>query len=198
MKYIRKIIKRVKSLIPIIKRVVIIEAHRNDPRPSLEPPAGVSFEQVTAENVDLVLSFRKQEVVEQFQKYLAQGDIGMYAICDGHVVGHAWAAVAEEPGRLVWGYLPVTSDTSIFLFGSVDPEYRGRKIFQHILAELIKLIFRKTKVERIRADVHIKNAPSLGGCDRVGFRRICIMPLLHWRGRKIPLRKIPNTDPPRT
>ena len=195
MGFIRKLIKYLFSFIPRLERKVIFEVRRHDPPPLLKPIAGIRFEQVTAENIALVSHFRSQDVVEQFRKYLAQGDLGVYAFCGDRVVGHGWAALPDGSGRLIWGYMPVTSDTITVMFFSVDPRFRGRKIFQHILAELIRLVFSKTDVSRILSDVAVCNAPSLAGFERVGFRRLCTPTLLKWRGHTIRLARIPKINP---
>ncbi len=184
-----------RKIIPRLQRKVILEVRRHDPPPLLKPIDGIHFEQVTAENVALVSHFRCQKVVANCRRYLAQGDLGIYAFCGDRVVGHGWVAIPNGLGRKIWGYMPVTRDTTSFMFFHIDPKFRGRKIFQHVLAELVKLTFSKSNVGRILSDVNVYNAPSIAGCERAGFRRICIVPLFLWCGITITLGRIPKSNP---
>ncbi len=185
------------SFIPKLQRYVVSEVRRHAPLLSLKPIDGIRIEQVTTENVASISHFRSQEVVESFRRYLAQGDLGIYAFYGDRAVGHAWAALPDGTRRLIWGHMPVTSDTVSFLFFSVDPQFRGRKIFQLMLVELVKLVFSTTNVSRVLADVPVYNAPSLAGVERAGFRRLCILPVLRWRGHTIRLARIPKAEPDR-
>lgn len=187
-----KLIKFLVSLVPRYRRRIIFEVRRHDPPPILKPAEGIRFEQVTVENVDMLSHYCSQSEVESRRKQLAQGDLGLYAFCDDRAVGQGWASMPSGIDRLLSGFLPVTSDTFPLRSFSVDPQFRGRKIYQHLLAEIAKLAFSKTNASRLLGNSYDDNYPSLAALERAGFHRICIVPIWEWRSRTIALKKIPD------
>lgn len=184
----------VAPLIPRIQRYTVFELGRQD---RLTPPptnAEIHIEQVTAGNVGAVASFRDENVLNTFRRYLADQDLGVYAYCGDAVVGHAWAAVWHGANRWVWDYMPVTADTACICFCSVSPAFRGRKIYQQMIVALTELVFASTDVRRILIDTAIDNGPSLSAIERVGFRRLLVLPVVRWRLHALGLRRIPRAQ----
>lgn len=186
--------KRLSSFIPRTERNAVFELRRQD-RVHMPPrSAELQVVAVTPSNVEAISSFRGESIVQVFRRFLANKQIGVYADYDGIVVGHAWAALWQGSKRMVWGYLPVDASTACIYFCSVSPLYRGRKIYQNMLVELAKAVFESTPVSRILISCAPDNLPSYSAIERVGFRRLLILPLLRWRGHVICFARIPEAE----
>lgn len=186
--------KRLRSFLPKTECNVIFELRRQDCVQM--PPRHVSLQvvPVTSNNVEAISSFRSEGIVQVFRRFLAQQQMGVYATYDGLAVGHAWAALWQGSTRRIWGYLPVDSSTASIYYCSVSPRYRGRKVFQNMLVDLAHTVFESTSVARILISCSPDNRPSYSAIERVGFRRVLILPLLRWRGHAICFARIPQAE----
>lgn len=182
-------------LIPKLQRYVVYEIGRQERLTAPKSKGEFRFEQVSADNVSAISSFRNKQVVRVFRRYVSEGDVGIYAFFGNEAVGHAWAAVWHGSDRSVWGYMPVTTDTACIYFCSVSPQFRGRNLYQHMLVKLAELVFRSTPVHRILIDSSADNLPSLSAIQRVGFRRLLVLPVLRWCGHTLRLARIPKHKP---
>jgi hypothetical protein len=177
---------------PTINRNVVFELLPQD-RIHVPPPVpDLNITRVTVDNVSAIASFRSASIVDVFRSHLAEHDIGIYAYSGTDAVGHAWAALWHGAKRRIWGYLPVDAGTAGIYFCAVSPSHRGRKIYQHMLVELVRLVFATTPTHRILISCAVHNLPSNAAIERVGFRRLCILTSLHWRGRTISFPGIPK------
>ena len=191
---IQRLRRRLSSLIPRVERNAVFEVLRRDTLNLPPRSPDLRIDQVTADNLQDISQFRNETVLQTFRQYLARKDIGVYAYCDGLAAGHAWAALWHGSKRLVWGYLPVDASTACIYFCSVSPSYRGRKTYQNMLVELSKLVFESTPVRRILISCALDNLPSYSAIERVGFRRLLILPILRWRGHMIRFARIPKVE----
>ena len=184
--------ERWRSSLPRVERNVVFQLLREDRMQEPVRNPALCVEQVTAENLAAASSFRSQGVVGVFRQFLAEREIGVYANCSGQVVGHAWAAIWHGAERLVCGYLPVDERTACIHFCSVSPAYRGRKIYQHMLVELVSIVLASTPVRRILISCAFDNLPSSAAIERVGFRRVTMLFVVQWKGRTLCLIRLPK------
>ena len=185
---------RLSALLPRVERNVVFELRRQDPVNMPPRSAELHLVPVTLANVEGISRFRHDGIVDLFRRFLAEGEIGVYAYWGDMAVGHAWAGLWHGSPRLVWGYLPVTSGTACIYFCSVSPSYRGRRIYQNMLVELIRVVCVSTPVRRIMISCELDNRPSYSAIERVGFRRLLVLPVLCWRGHRIRLATVPDTE----
>jgi len=192
----RRLRERVSPLIPRVERDAVFEllSQGQMNQPPRSPDLLLRVDRVTADNLTDVLQFRNENVLQAFRQYLADKDIGVYAYWDGLAVGHVWAALWHGSKRFVGGYLPVDVSTACMHFSSVSPSYRGHKIYQNMLVELAKIVFESTPVRRILISCSVDNLASYSAIERVGFRRLLILPVLRWGGRTIRFARIPKVE----
>ncbi len=84
---------------------------------------GFNMVELTLENIDEALSWRKPEVVQQLRSYLERGFAGWYAALGDEVAGYAFMAVAgTEPVKVRHIYLHPGEAGSMMVY--TRPEYR--------------------------------------------------------------------------
>jgi len=84
---------------------------------------GFDMEEVTPDNVDGALEFRKPEVVGQLRTYLAKGFRGWFAKLGDEIVGYAFmAAITDKPTIVRRLFLHPGEAGSILVYSR--PEYR--------------------------------------------------------------------------
>ncbi len=137
-----------------------------------EPGKSIELSAVTHENVDGVADFRPPSVAHRFREYLDNGEIGVYALSEGHVVGHAWADVCKHGSRISCGYMRIGPNEALIHYCNVSPECRGNNIYPAMLFELVQRLFAEEGVERVLIDTEVSNVPSLRGIAKVNFEKM--------------------------
>ena len=186
--------KYLRLLRPDFKRYRVYALDRQQTAMAPPPKTDLRVERVAADNVDDICGFRGARVAATFRRFLGEKDVGVYAYSAGVAVGHAWAAVWHGSDRLVWGYLPVDARTACIYYCSVSVECRGRKFYQNMLVELAGIVFRETQVQRILIASATSNPSSYAAIERVGFRFLLVLPVLHWSGRAFRMARIPPAE----
>ena len=187
--------KLLRLLRPEFKRYRVYVLDRQQTATAPAAKADLRVERVAANNVNDICGFRGDSVATTFRRFLDEKNIGVYAYSAGAAVGHAWAAVWHGADRLIWGYLPVNAQTACIYYCSVSVECRGRKFYQNMLAALAGIVFRETSACRILIATATDNPSSYSAIERVGFRLLLVLPVLHWWGRAIRLARIPPAPP---
>lgn len=130
----------------------------------------VSFEVVSAENVERVLDFRSSTQLSAFLSFLQAGDrIGLYAIARGRVVGHAWAYRSRHRPRTGSRYFRIEEGDAWIHYCSVDENFRGQRIYGAMLHELVRRLSADDGTTRILIDTKRDNKPSIKGIEKAGF-----------------------------
>ncbi len=136
----------------------------------VEPTLPVSLCDVTAENVGLVAGFRGDGIARVLAAYLDAGQYGVYAVADGEVVGHVWAAVAREKSVLVNSYLRVSPGQAAVHFGRVREDCRGNRLLPAMMVRVCTRAFREAGVDRVLVNADVTNEASIRAIERMGFR----------------------------
>ncbi|HUT35659.1 MAG TPA: GNAT family N-acetyltransferase [Planctomycetota bacterium] len=137
---------------------------------AVQPKLDIAMVFVTEENVDRVTDFRDETVAAAFRGFLREGQLGVYAVAGGRVVGHAWALVCARERCRANGYLALRQGEACIHFCQVREERRGRNVYPAMLVALCGRLFQEAKVRRVIIDAALDNTASLRGIRKVGFR----------------------------
>lgn len=132
---------------------------------------GIDFEVITPDNADRVTIFRSPDVARRFASMAISGHLGLFALLEGRVVGHAWAQPASDRSQLVNGYFDLRPGEALIHFCGVDPAFRGRRIFGRLLVELAKRLQDYPLATHVFVDAEASNSASLKGISTSGFKR---------------------------
>jgi GNAT superfamily N-acetyltransferase len=186
----RSLVHRALSWIPRLRLLSAYELRSDDSWLGSAEVKDVQLEPVTAANVAEVVAWRGKHVAQEFSHFLDSEHIGVFAKCNGAVVGHAWVAVSHAGRRLVYGYMPVTDHIACIYFCSVADGYRNRKIFQRMIGHLVDRCRAIPKLTQIDIYTDIDNAASRAAIERVGFHWRGTRLLIEWRGWHLRLFRI--------
>lgn len=168
----------------ILQRPVFI---LDDPADIVEPTVGLEIEivEVTRENVARIAEMRSASHVLRFGGFLDDGQVGVYAVHRGQVVGHGWAVVCSQPRCRVNGYIDIARGEALLHFCSVLREQRGKGVYKAMLVGLARLLFSRRAVRRVLVDADSYNIPSLRGIAATGFQPLGRGFYVLFRGRLI-------------
>jgi len=143
-----------------------------DELPEVDAAIPIALEPVTPENVDRVTDFRTRAEAAGFRAFLDRGQVGLFAVHDGRVIGHAWAVVCRGGRCLANGYFRLRAGEALIHFCRVGDSWRGKRVYPAMLAALAKRLLADEGVRRVLVDSEAANAASLRGIARAGFREI--------------------------
>lgn len=166
-----------------VRHQVFFEAKTDATRSSAHKDLRVVL--VTKENVGEVTSFRDEKMSHSFASYLAKGEIGVYAIIDDAVVGHAWVNVSRFKTRVVNGYALCGPGDALIHHCNVDPRFRGRGIYPFMLNALVSILKASASANRILVDTNVRNHSSIRGIEKGGFDRLGQGWYLQFAGRTV-------------
>lgn len=132
-----------------------------------ELPTG-RVSEIGEDNVGRAETLRSKTIVATFEKFLAEGRHGVFAVRDGITVGHAWVTPPAESRGVVNGYTRADLGESLIHYCYVDPSMRGRGIY----AEMLHAVTAWSLGEGarvVRVDTGTKNIASQRGITRAGF-----------------------------
>ena len=121
----------------------------------------LSFVPVDFENAKIVKNLRGKKYIKKFKKQLKNGDYGLYAFCDGVVVGYGWQ---KNAGSKDLFYI-IDDGCSYLSQFFVNSTYRGKNIYPVIINELINT----TDYNKYYIAAYDTNTSSLRGISKVGF-----------------------------
>ena len=107
-----------------------------------------------------------------FGRYLAEGQLGVYAWLERRVVGHAWAVICRAERHRANGYFDLGRDEALIHSCYVDEAHRGQGIYPAMLAALGQRLFEEAGIRRIWIDTEAGNRASLRGIAKVGFKPV--------------------------
>lgn len=133
---IRRLINKIRSLFPYFRSFYVYEVKSHVIGVESYP---ILFKQVVNDNIWDVISFRDENIVEQFVSFLLNDEFGLYGYYQGEVIVHGWATINKSSrNELVNGYFLLPPKAAFIHFCSVNPKYRGKKVYQALLLELYK------------------------------------------------------------
>ena len=147
-----------------------------------QPPEDIDFQQITAENVDLVQEWKDAPYAKQFPTLLNRGMTGLYAIREGRVIGFLWVTtrMRKWSPTILHGLLDVGDAMSGR--AEVRPEYRRQKVGFYLHSEIQKLVrgVFGDQIKRMWGVTRIDNIPmqklarSLG-CTQCREHRVLVL-----------------------
>ena len=151
----------------------------------VSPKVPVRICEVNRDNVVAVSAFRGETVAQSFRGMLEQGQVGVNAVADSQVIGHAWAIVRTTRCQLANGYLRLRDRQALVHFCNVREDYRGNLIYPAMVVDLTKRLFDCMHMSRVMIDTEVRNEAAIRGIQRTGFRPIGRALFVQFRGRRI-------------
>jgi len=111
------------------------------------------------------------------KKMLDQGQIGIMAIYNNHIVGFSWAYVGKifnkinKNKKAVNHLIHLNDNEALIHFCRTAEYYRGNRIYSFLLSKLSNILFSRYKIKNIYIDTDIENIPSQKGIKKVGFEK---------------------------
>jgi hypothetical protein len=131
-----------------------------------KPVAGLDVIEVDPGNVEKVLDFRDRRVADQFDEFLSLGKVGVYALIEQTVVGHAWLSVRNGAAPLtVSGYFPLERNQGLVHHCHVFETARGRGVYCAMVGKLIEPFLGRIDV---LIDSNRHNRASVRAIERMG------------------------------
>ncbi len=94
-----------------------------------------------------------------FRSFLECGNVGIYGYLEGHLVAYAWSILNKgKTLKKVRGFFPLPGDAACVHYCRVLESYRGRKIYQTMLACLYRILYKE--VCDIYLDTEVTNIPA--------------------------------------
>lgn len=129
----------------------------------------IVFTKVTPDNIDSVLDFRDVNHLENFKKFLDDGQVGIYAWLDSKVVGHGWGKLCNGNCCRVNGYMDILHGEALIHYCNVKDAFRGNSIYPSMLIALSNMLFSEG-ARCVLIDTEIDNIASCKGIAKVGFK----------------------------
>lgn len=136
---------------------------------SVPAPTDVEVRNVTAENVGMAQALRGAQVAAKFARFLTEGQIGVYAVHAGRVVGHGWLILCAVNAQVANRYFALRPAQALIHFCYVEESMRGRNVFPAMLRELARHAF-AGPIQELFVDTGTKNQSSIRGIVKAGFR----------------------------
>ena len=132
-------------------------------------PDDVEISSINWSNVNRVEQTRSALVSNAFRQKLTSGHLGIYALCNGEVVGHVWADPSGSQVVRAWGGVDYGPDEALLTWGWVSPAQRRRGIFLALISQISMNVRESYPGSRILGDVPIDSIGSLRAHRRVGY-----------------------------
>ena len=130
---------------------------------------GLVLSPITPENLDRIRDFRDERYRVKFRTLLDDGQVGIYALLDSVVVGHAWAFVCRKAKCRLNGYWDIRANEAAIHMCNVKPELRGNHVFPAMVAALCRNLLSDGGVDTVLIDTEQDNSASIKGIAKVGF-----------------------------
>lgn len=135
-------------------------------------PSPVKIVNVSYDNYKDASIYEPIWKVEQFKKFLDDGDIGYYAYLDGKYVHRSWVTFGKKIIPLWYHFVPLKMDENEAFIGWCEtvPSARGNNIYSAVLSRIANDLSNKLKT--IYGATTIDNIASQRGLQKAGFIEI--------------------------
>ncbi len=161
--YIKICIYRLKSkLSPFLKKIIDIRRHYyyqvDKSQPLSFPNPNLYTKAITPENCRDIQEYYPN-LAPKFCAFVEQDHKGLYGYIDGQLVAYAWAILNNrDTSKKIRGFFPLPSNAACVHFCRVMDNFRGRKIYQTMLAHMYICLYRV--VNDIYLDTETTNRPA--------------------------------------
>ncbi len=138
--------------------------YRNDVK-NVTSDMNISYVPIILENINWVEELRGKEYVRQFEKQLAYGDFGYYAIIDNIPVAYGWVKHRYSKDF----FFKISKECCYLCRFYTNKNYRGHNIYPCIISELIN---HEKECNQFYIDIEKGNKSSKKGLSKVGFKKV--------------------------
>jgi hypothetical protein len=149
------------------------------------PGIAISIQDINHNNISRVTDFRDEAITKSFERLLDVGQVGIYAIADSKIVGHAWAIICRGKKRMANGYFKLNGGEALIHFCNVKATCRGRDIYPFMLFALCKRLFNEKRVSKVFVDTEIDNTTAIRSIQKVAFKPIGRYLYFQFKGRLV-------------
>ncbi len=142
----------------------------------------ITISYASEKNLKDILYFQDKKYIDIFKKFLQMGDTGYFAYIDKNCIHRSWVKSNNQIVYPHWTLPYKLKDNEIFIhYCETAPEARGRKIYPHVLSEIIQ----EHTEKKVLIAVNKKNIASINGIEKVGFKQKFIIQTIVLLGIKI-------------
>ena len=127
-------------------------------------PQNIKFVYITEANLESNKDYHSEKH-NLWKRNLKKGSVGIFALCDGVVVGHGWL---KKRGA-VDSFYRVGKDVAYLSEFFVSSEFRGKSIYPALLSQLI---LAHPSYDEFYISAYKSNVASRNGLLKVGFKPI--------------------------
>jgi len=145
----------------------------------VEPKIKCEFIPISLDNYHRVVDFREENRISNYRDKLARNEIGYFAEHNGKMIGSVWATINKtDTPRVVQKFTKIMYNEALVHDNVVSEKFRGMRVGPFMEASMFIVLFSEYGVNRIKADVNVRNHASLQMLDklnlRVDHRLLCI------------------------
>lgn len=130
-----------------------------------------TFVPITLDNYFRVQEFREQKRVAEYREKLGNREIGLFAECDGRMVGSIWATINDARVRSVARmYMPLMPNEALIHDIVTAERFRGMGVGPFMVGRMASILLTEYGVSRIIIDVNCRNRASLRMMEKVGLQ----------------------------
>lgn len=145
---------------------------------TLNPPPplvnGARFEWITYDNIHLLRPWKGRRTINQFQRNLHRGMLGLFALEGDLAIGYVWGALKTKQTARGCSHLPIEIGQAFTQSVEVNREYRRRGIATHLRYTLlcrVREMGQRAGVQEFVGLVRVENTPMQKLIERQGSVR---------------------------
>ncbi|MEA4924861.1 MAG: hypothetical protein VB084_06055 [Syntrophomonadaceae bacterium] len=149
--------------------VVVIYKCSNKEPSEVKTKKPIEIANVTSENVNDALVYEPEVKVNEFKRFLHEGDCGFYAYLNYQYIHRSWVTFGPKTETLWKGCVPlkIKKNEAFIRWGETVPSARGMGVSPYVLSHIVNLL--SDRVEVFYISTTDDNVASKKGIEKVGF-----------------------------
>ncbi len=157
----RQLVKKVQKVFWIYLAEIFVVAPTHELARAF-PKVACELIPISDRNCDRVMDFREKDVATEFLQKIRCGQVGLFAVHKGQIVGSIWATInSSTTPKIARGFVRLMPKEALIHDIVTSAKYRGLGIGGFMLTGISRVLFRKHEAVRIIVDVNVRNASSL-------------------------------------
>ena len=137
----------------------------------VEPKIKCEFIPITLNNYQRVMDFREENRILDYRNKLARNEIGYFTEHKGKMIGSVWATINKTNiPRIVQTFTKVMYNEGLVHDNVVSEKFRGMRVGPFMEASMFVVLFNEYGINKIKADVNVRNHASLQMLDKLHLR----------------------------